>query len=218
VKNKPIKFTIDILMYADFIFLMSHGTVRNLGLHAYAGMALFVLFLVHHLLNLWFYKVAFKGKFNAKRIVLNVTDWVLFILMILMAVSSVFASGAVFEWSPMQFNQFWRKMHLMSTSWGFIVMSFHVALHVKIKMLNQVQHDGDGRHPELVSGSLKMLYVILFLAGSYAFYKTQLYFYLFNIGNWKMAAPNMVISVLEYVGITAGIISVHQIISKGRSK
>lgn len=31
-------------MYADFIFLMSHGTVRNLGNHAYGGMALFALF------------------------------------------------------------------------------------------------------------------------------------------------------------------------------
>lgn len=40
-------------MYADFIFLMSHGTVRNLSIHAYGGMALFV---VHHILNGWFSK------------------------------------------------------------------------------------------------------------------------------------------------------------------
>lgn len=43
-------------MYADFIFLMSHGTVRNLNIHAYGGMALFALFVVHHILNGWFYK------------------------------------------------------------------------------------------------------------------------------------------------------------------
>ncbi len=35
---------IDLVMYFDFIFLMSHGTVRNLGLHAYAGIA-FITFL-----------------------------------------------------------------------------------------------------------------------------------------------------------------------------
>ena len=41
-------------MYADFIFLMSHGTVRNLNIHAYGGMALFALFVVYHILNGWF--------------------------------------------------------------------------------------------------------------------------------------------------------------------
>ena len=43
-RRTAVKNIIDILMYADFIFLMSHGTVRNLGNHAYGGMALFALF------------------------------------------------------------------------------------------------------------------------------------------------------------------------------
>jgi len=200
-KTKLAKITIDILMYADFIFLMSHGTVRNLGFHAYAGIGLFGLFLIHHLLNLWFYKVAFKGKFNAKRIMLNVIDWILFVLMILMAVSSVFASGAVFEWSPFRFNQTWRTIHLMSTSWGFIVMSFHLGLHLKLKKFGH-------KIPML------LLYTILILAGCFAFWKSQIYIYIFNTGNWKMAAPNLFISILEYVGITAGVCSVYQIINK----
>lgn len=129
-KTKLTKITIDILMYADFIFLMSHGTVRNLSIHAYGGMVLFTLFVVHHILNGWFYKTVTKGKYYAQRILLNTTDWVLMVLMILMAASSVFATGAVFEWSSLGFNQFWRTVHLMSTSWGYMVMSFHLALHV----------------------------------------------------------------------------------------
>ena len=117
-------------MYADFIFLMSHGTVRNLSIHAYAGMALFALFVVHHILNGWFYKTVTKGKYNTQRILLSTTAWGLMVLMILMAASSVFATGAVFEWSTLGFNQFWQTVHLMSTSWGYMVMSFHLALHV----------------------------------------------------------------------------------------
>lgn len=60
-------------MYADFIFLMSHGTVRNLSNHAYGGMALFALFVVHHILNGWFYKTVTKGKYNVQRILLSTT-------------------------------------------------------------------------------------------------------------------------------------------------
>lgn len=207
-KTKLTKILIDILMYADFVFLMSHSNVRNLSFHAYAGIALFVLFITHHILNLWFYKTAFKGTFNAKRIALNVTDWILFVLMILMTVSSFFATGAVFEWSPLRFNQHWRIIHLMSTNWAFIVMSIHLGLHLNLRFTKEV-HDksvrGSGIFPLI-------LYVVLILAGCFAFFKSQIYIYLFNTGNWKMAAPNMFIAILEYVGITAGICSVTEII------
>ena len=180
-KTKLTKIIIDILMYADFIFLMSHGTVRNLSIHAYAGMALFTLFVVHHILNGWFYKTVTKGKYNAQRILLSTTAWVLMGLMILMAASSVFATGAVFEWSCLRFNQFWRTIHLMSTSWGYMVMSFHLALHVHSPLKKL-----DGKVQSKIGKILSyIIYVLVTLAGCFAFYKTQLYFYLFNTGNWK---------------------------------
>lgn len=202
-------------MYFDFIFLMSHGTVRNLSWHAYAGMALFALFVVHHILNGWFYKIAAKGKYNFTRILLSSTAWILMALMILMAVSSVFATGAVFEWSLLRFSQFWRTVHLMSTSWGYIVMSFHLALHVHspLKKLSAKVQTKSGKI------ILQTVYCLMILAGCFAFYKTQVYYYLFNIGNWKMAAPNIIVSCLEYMGITMGIISFyHLIFSKYSNK
>lgn len=93
----------------------------------------------------------------------------------------------------------------MSTSWAYVVMSFHLALHV---------------HPPLKKLDVKVqskigkilfcqIYCIVILAGCFAFYETQIYYYLFNIGNWKMAAPNIVVSCLEYMGITAGVISIY---------
>ena len=207
-KTKLTKIIVDILMYFDFIFLMSHGTVRNLGWHAYAGMALFALFVLHHILNMWFYKTVAKGKYNVQRILLSSTAWVLMVLMTLMAVSSVFATGAVFEWSSLRFTQFWRTVHLMSTSWAYMIMSFHLALHVHSPLKKL-----DGKAAaQKCSILLYVIYSLVILAGCFAFYKTQIYFYLFNIGNWKMAAPNIVVSCLEYMGITAGVISVYHLL------
>ncbi|MCQ2588462.1 MAG: hypothetical protein MJ174_10125 [Treponema sp.] len=208
-KTKLTKIIVDFIMYFDFIFLMSHGTVRNLGWHAYAGIALFVLFVVHHVLNLWFYKTVANGKYNVQRILLSSTAWVLLILMILMAVSSVFATGAVFEWSPLRFTQFWRTLHLMSTSWAYMIMSFHLALHVQspLKKLDKKLESKSGKI------LLYITYCFVIIAGCYAFYQTQIYYYLFNVGNWKMAAPNIVVSCLEYMGITAGIISGYHLIN-----
>lgn len=101
-------------MYFDFLHLMNHGVIQNLTNHGGLGTGLFGLFIVHHLLNMWFYKTAFKGRWNARRILLNVTDWVLFVLMILMGISSAGMSGLVFEWSPVQAGQGWRMLHLGS--------------------------------------------------------------------------------------------------------
>lgn len=207
-KTKLIKIIVDILMYFDYIFLMSHGTVRNLGYHAYAGMALFALFIIHNFLNGWFYKTTGRGKYNSSRILLSVTVFVLLVLMTLMAVSSVFATGAVFEWSPLRFTQFWRTVHLMSTSWGYMVMSFHLALHV---------HSPLKKLDKKVKSVRVLPYVIHFLviaAGCLAFYTSQIYYYLFNIGNWKMAASNMAVSYLEYTGITAAVVSIYHLIMR----
>ena len=209
-KTKLTKIIIDILMCADFIFLMSHGTVRNLSIHAYGGMALFTLFVVHHILNMWFYKTLAKGKYNVQRILLSSIDWVLMLLMIMMAVSSVFAIGAVFKWSSLRFTQFWRTVHLMSTSWGYMVMSFHLALHVHSPLKKL-----DGKVQSKIGKILPyIIYVLVILAGCFAFYKTQVYFYLFNTGNWKMSAETILISYLEYTGITAAVCGIYHLVKK----
>ncbi len=198
--NKIIKILIDILMYADFIFLMSHATFQNLLAHAVMGIALFVLFIVHHILNFWFYKTIKNGKYNAQRILLSATDWILLILIILMAISSILVSGIVFDFSPFVFSESAKTFHKMSTCWGFIVMCFHLGLHTDllfIRLENKICNNK--KSLKLI---LNLVYLIIFFAGIFALYKAQLHFYLFNLSGWKLAAPNMFISVLEYLGIT----------------
>ena len=132
------------------------------------------------------------------------------VLMILMAASSVFATGAVFEWSTLGFNQFWRTIHLISTSLGYIVMSFHLALHVHSPLKKL-----DGKVQSKIGKILLyIIYVLVILAGCFAFYKTQIYFYLFNNDNWKIAAPDIVISYIEYIGITAAFCGIYHLVKK----
>lgn len=156
------------------------------------------------------YKTTGKGNYNSNRILLSVTVFVLLFLMPLMAASSVFATGAVFEWSTLGFNQFWQTVHLMSTSWGYMVMSFHLALHVH-SLLKKLDGKVQSKIGKIL---LYIIYVLVILAGCFAFYKTQLYFYLFNTGNWKMVAENIVISYLEYTGITAAACGIYHLVKK----
>ena len=73
---KRTKITIDILMYILFIILMGHHITENI-IHEILGVALFVLFLIHHILNIKYYKTIFKGKYTYKKTVILIIDLLL---------------------------------------------------------------------------------------------------------------------------------------------
>ncbi len=62
---KKFRIFIDVLMYIVFIVLMGHHITDNL-IHEILGTILFVLFIIHHILNYKYYKTIFKGKYTDK--------------------------------------------------------------------------------------------------------------------------------------------------------
>lgn len=180
---------------------MSYGAIHDLTSHGYVGIALFVLFIVHHALNFWFYKTIRKGKWNARRVAMNIMDWLLFALMITMAVSSIFMTGLVFEWSPMRATQTAREVHLASCCWGFMAMLIHLGFHLDGK-LNALENFCRSRAWKMVS--LFIAYGLLVTAGVYGFVQSELYVYMFVTGGWKLAAESIVAAVLQLLGISAG--------------
>ena len=209
--RKILKIITDILMFADFIFLMSHEVVRDLSAHGIFGAALFALFVLHHILNGGFYRSALRGKYNSVRILLSSTVWLLFALMILMAFSSVMMSGTVFAFSSINMTFWSRPLHTFSSSWGFLAMGFHLGLHLhsKLKKLEQAANgkkSGDGKKSARFI-SLQILWILLFALGIFCIVHSQLYVYLFWRNAWKLSAPNIFVCVAEYLGMTAGMIA-----------
>lgn len=226
--KKLLKIITEILMFADFIFLMSHEVVRNLSAHGIFGAALFALFVLHHILNGGFYRSALRGKYNSVRILLSATVWILFILMILMTFSSVMMSGAIFTFSSINMTSWSRPLHTFSCSWGFLVMGFHLGLHLhsKLKKLETAANgkkSENGKSPVIaeldsaiysISNNkisakfviLQILWILIFALGIFCIVHSQLYVYLFWMNAWKLSAPNIFACVGEYLGMTAGMI------------
>ena len=208
--KKLLKIITDILMFADFIFLMSHEVVRNLSAHGIFGAALFALFVLHHILNGGFYRSTLRGKYNSVRILLSATAWLLFALMTLMAFSSVMMSGAVFAFSSINMTSWSRPLHTFSCSWGFLVMGFHLGLHLHSK-LKKLEAAANGKKSATGKNSacfviLQILWLAVFALGIFCIVHSQLYVYLFWMNAWKLSAPNIFVCVGEYLGMTAGMI------------
>lgn len=126
--RKGLKTVIDLAMMALILILMAYHVTGN-RLHEWLGILLFLLFFLHHFLNLKWYGSLVKGKYGAPRIVGVVLNFLLLADMACMMVSSVMISRDVFCFLDIGGGEFGRRMHMVSVSWGFVLMSVHLGFH-----------------------------------------------------------------------------------------
>lgn len=126
--KKVFRILIDIIMTILFLVLMAYHITGN-TLHEWLGVTLFFLFIVHHALNFKWYKGLFKGKYTVVRVLMTAVNILLFAAMIGMMISGIMLSREVFSFLNLRAGMFGRRLHMVSTAWGFCLMAAHVGLH-----------------------------------------------------------------------------------------
>lgn len=129
-RKNVIKKVTDVLMTVLLLCLMAYQ-VTGETLHEFGGIAMTVLLIVHHILNFRWYKSLFNGKYNAYRVVTVAVNTFLLASISLtalcgMAMSS-HAAPFLYGMLPVSFA---RRFHLAMSFWSFILMGFHLGLHV----------------------------------------------------------------------------------------
>lgn len=134
MKNRKLiaKILIDIGMTVCLLLLMPYSLISEIA-HEWIGVAMFVLFVTHHILNRKWLTSAAKGKYTVFRVVQTVLVIIMFILMIGSMVSGVLLSNHIFKiiritGTYMTANQ----IHMISAYWGLVVMSLHLGIHWNI--------------------------------------------------------------------------------------
>ena len=126
---RKIKMTIDVLMTAALLFLMGYQFWGETA-HEWIGAGMFVLFLLHHILNGSWHKNLFRGKYPPIRIFLTAIDVLTLISMIAQMYSGIVLSRHVFAFLPIESGlAFARRLHILGAYWGFLLMSLHLGLH-----------------------------------------------------------------------------------------
>lgn len=118
------------MMFALFLYLIGFRVHRSLMDHAYAGIAVIVLVMIHLILNFRFYKNLLKGKYNGVRFCFTISNCLILSAFLTMLISSVMVMGAVFEFAPFPYSQLGRDLHTLSASWLFVLIVWHAALHL----------------------------------------------------------------------------------------
>ncbi|MDQ0886478.1 hypothetical protein QFZ81_001566 [Paenibacillus sp. V4I9] len=125
--NMFIKLVIDLIMTVSMLVAMAYHITGNM-IHELVGVFLFVLFMVHNILNRRWYKTIFRGKYKVQQII-SIAVNLLFLLTIAVAlISSVPISRDIFPFIPINNDMTVRQIHVLSAYWGFILMAVHIGI------------------------------------------------------------------------------------------
>ncbi len=131
MKNKRlvVRILTDIGMTVCLLLLMPYSLLNETA-HEWIGMAMLVLFIVHHIWNRkWLASMA-KGKYTAYRVTQTVLVIGMLALMMGSMVSGVFLSNHIFKGINITGTyMIARQVHIFCAYWGFVVMSLHLGMH-----------------------------------------------------------------------------------------
>ena len=163
---KNARMIIDILMVIILPLLMAYSLVGE-NYHEVIGICMFTLFIAHHVMNRKWWTGLLKGKYNAIRTLNTAINLVLAVYMILQPVSGILMSKYVLKDVTISgASGTLRTIHMTFAYWGFMLMSFHLGLHVRAVTLPIAK-----KMNKLAKMILAILFLIVSLYGVYAFIK-----------------------------------------------
>lgn len=128
--NKPIcKMVLDVTMTIGLLLLMAFELVGD-QLHEWIGTGIFLLFILHHALNVQWLKHLTKGRYTPYRVLQTILVLGCFATMVGCMVSGMILSQYLFAALPISgLSAAARVAHLLCSYWGFVFMSLHLGLH-----------------------------------------------------------------------------------------
>ena len=128
-RKQIVKIAVDIAMTAVLLLLMTYELIGQVS-HELLGIIMFVLFILHHILNNRWTKNLIKGKYTTLRTLQTVLVVLVLISMAGSIFSGVMLSRHIFSFLPFGNGlSFARNLHMLSVYWGFVFMSLHLGFH-----------------------------------------------------------------------------------------
>jgi len=168
MKKKQI---VDIAMVVVLPFLMTYELIGE-ATHEILGIAMLVLVVTHHLLNRSWHTHLLRGKYSLQRAVMTAMDTLLFVLLILQAVSGIMMAKHTFGFLPhVGRRSIARTIHMTGAYWSFSLMCVHAGFHM-LPLVRKLQKRPAWRKIAAVG-------VLVSIYGVYALVKRQLPGYMF---------------------------------------
>lgn len=172
-----VKLCVDIGMTFILLLLMTYELVGQTA-HEWLGIGMFVLFVVHHILNGRWRKRLLKGKYTPLRVWQTTLVLLIFVSMISSMISGVILSRHALAFLPISGGRsFGRSLHMLAAYWGFALMSLHLGFHWNMMM--RIAGKMRKNSSLVCTWTLRILAIAIAAYGVYAFVKR-------DIGNYML--------------------------------
>ena len=174
MKSKRImKISTDIFMTGILLLSMGYALWGDF-MHEVFGVILFALFIIHHILNMNWYKAMLKGKYSPYRVFILVLNILLTLCVIGLMTSGIMMSKHIFAFMDINSGMsFARLLHLSVSHWSFIIMSLHIGLHINPVVQKAIKKN---EHTKVI---LIVISILISVFGIYAFIKRDFADYMF---------------------------------------
>lgn len=179
--KKKVRIGVDSIMTILIPLLMAYVLVGEV-LHEWFGIVIFVLFILHHILNFQWIKNIFRGKYNAVRILNLAVNIALFIYMFLQPITGIMMSKHLFPFFDFGNGiSFARSAHLVVSYWGYLLMSIHLGFHMEqmFIMISRKTPKTDMKRNPVILICKYLLQAAIAIYGIRAFIKRRFADYLF---------------------------------------
>lgn len=172
--------------------------------HEWMGTSMFVLFILHHVLNGKWYKNLLRGRYNGLRVAQTVVNVLLLAAIIGLMVSGMMMSRHVFSFLPIEGGMATaRTLHMLASYWGFLLMSIHLGLHWSMILGMARKMRGEKKASRAGSFLLRLVAAAICVYGIFAFVKHDLGTYLLlktEFVFFDMSQP-LLLFLLEYAAM-----------------
>lgn len=216
MKGKQIvKILVDIGMTIALLLLMTYELIGP-AVHEWLGVGIFVLAVVHHVLNGRWSRSLLKGKYTALRIMQTALAVLVLLAMLGSMVSGIILSRHVFAALPISGGRaFARNLHMISAYWGFVLMALHLGVHWSMMM---------GMARKMTKGpsaartwSLRAAALLVAGYGAYAFFRRQIGTYLLMMSHFVFFDYDepLVFFLLDYLAVMGLFVCVGHYVAEG---
>lgn len=127
--KQKIKITADALMTVALLLLMPYEMVGEAA-HEWIGAGMFLLFILHHILNRKWTGNIGKGRYTPYRILQTVLVILVLVCILGSMISGIILSRHLFAFLDIRgFSGPARIIHMTCAYWGFVLMSLHLGIH-----------------------------------------------------------------------------------------
>ena len=138
------KLLINLLMAACIVTMLAFRLTGG-ELHEWMGVGLYVLFVIHCILNRNWFSIWNKGRYRFRRAMSSTVNVMLIICMVIVCVTGLMNSRFVLGFLELGGEMAARQIHSFSGYWGMVLVGIHAGIHwrkilvviCKIKRLDQ---------------------------------------------------------------------------------